>query len=377
MPRGNRNGNGRSFTYASVGVDRKKRKFTQSTYAPLLKDLDSTYPSGKPVQLPFGKVYPVSRASEAYYDLQIEGVGTKTLLAELTGKYDTVGIDAVAMAVNDTIRSGAKPLLICNAIHISESRKAQILEIIMGVATGAKLAGCVLASGETGNVSEILHKPIRKFSSSPFDLFVSSLGVVQRDEIIDGIIQAGDVVIGLEGNGIHSNGYTLARRILLRQWGGLYSSSDVPEELEGPIALELLKPTRIYAPALVETAKKIRIKAALHVTGDGLFKFKRLLDYEKNGSAKVGVALDSLGNTPAIFKVIQKSAKKLKMPISTKEMFRTFNMGYGFAVVVSKEEESVAIDSFNRYFPTRRIGTVARNGGKIVVSLASRTKFAL
>lgn len=376
MPRGKRNSNGRGFTYASVGVDRQKRKRTQESYAPLLNQLDSSYPLGRPMQLPFGKVYPAFSTSDAYYDLQIEGVGTKTLLAELSGEYDTIGIDAVAMAVNDTIRSGAKPLLVSDAIHISESSKAQIGEIIKGVVTGAKLAGCVLASGETGNVSEILHKPIRK-SSSPFDLFVSSLGVVQKKEIIDGIIRAGDVVIGLEGNGLHSNGYTLARRVLLKDWGGLYAHSDVPEGLYDQIALELLKPTRIYAPAIVETAKEIRIKAALHVTGDGLFKFQRLLDYGKNRSAKVGVVFDSLGETPPIFTVIQASAKKLKMPISEREMFRTFNMGYGFAVVVSKEQEDVAIDSFNRYFPTRRIGTVAGNGGGIVVSLADGGRFAL
>ena len=167
------------LTYASTGVNRSSREKSRDDIASRLFRDSVRYPFGKPVRLPFGLVYPAKTPSGTYYDLQIEGVGTKTLLAELTGNYDTVGIDAVAMAVNDVISSGARPMLLSDAIHISKSDK--VGSLIRGVRAGAKTSGCILASGETGNVAELLHNEINK-SSPPFDLMVSCLGIAKKSD---------------------------------------------------------------------------------------------------------------------------------------------------------------------------------------------------
>ena len=353
-----------SLTYARLGIDRKSREKSQTTIQSLLAQEADKYEQGKPVRLPFGYLYPFSRNQEYYYDLQIEGVGTKTLLAELSGRYNTIGIDGVAMVANDVLRSGALPLLVSDGIHEGKSDSKVLRSILEGVRAGAAMADCPLASGETGEVQEILHLPISK-GSLPFDLFVSCLGVAEREEVILGEISLDDCIIGLDSSGIHSNGLTLARKILLRHWGGVYDNDAVPDGLDHSILQELMEPTRIYVKALKKLKhERIRVKAAIHITGDGLAKFWRLLKWQKSGST-LGVRLE-LSKTPQIFRLIMSAARTKGTPITTKEMLRTFNMGVGFALVVAPEECPFVLDCLNNEFAANKIGTVS-DGGRISV----------
>jgi phosphoribosylformylglycinamidine cyclo-ligase len=345
------------LTYEKTGVHRKSRERSQIEIQEVLNREAQGYQFGRSRKLPFGYLFPASKSLEYFYDFQIEGVGTKTLLAELAQRYDTIGIDGVAMAANDVIRSGADPVLISDGIHIAKSNPEILNSIVHGVQSGARDAGCTLTSGETGDVREILHEELSE-ATLPFDLFVSCLGIAQRSEIIAGHISRGDQIVGLESSGIHSNGLSLARRVLLRKWGGVYDLHDVPEELGRPVIDELLEPTRIYVRAL----KKLKVaglhpKATLHVTGDGLGKFRRLLNWRANTSS-FGITL-KLSRKPPIFELIMKAASQLGRPIAAAEMFRTFNMGVGFALIFSGKDSEKVLDSLNNEFQAEKIGLVS------------------
>jgi len=293
--------------------------------------------------------------------MEIEGVGTKTLLAELSGDYTTIGIDGVAMAVNDVARSGSDPILISDAIHISKSNPQILHSILSGVRKGSKIAGCTLASGETGDVAEVLHDRIEG-GSFPFDLFVSCLGIVKKADIIRGNISPGDRIIAMESSGVHSNGLTLARKVLLRQWGGRFDHRDTPADLGRSLIEELMVPTRIYVKEMKTLRETAKIEAAVHITGDGLSKFRRLLHWQsKIGKSSLGLKL-KLSKKPAIFKLIMDTARASGKPISTTEMFRTFNMGYGFAIILSPKDAPPALDSLNNLCPAEDIGYVTTDG---------------
>lgn len=341
-------------------MDRKVRQRSQLPVQAVLKEEAKGYKFGKVLNLPSGNIFPLQGSTDTYFDLQIEGVGTKTLLAELSGRYDTIGIDGVAMAVNDILRSGADPVLVSDAIHIRKSDPKILTEILSGIRTGASLSGCTLASGETGDVSEILHSPFSE-RGLPFDLFVSCLGLVKCASIIRGKISSGDRIIGLESSGIHSNALTLARKILLKRWGGAYDPHDEPDDLGRPLIDELLEPTRIYAKSIRGLRNSdFEIKAALHVTGDGVAKFWRLLRWQRREPG-LGARL-KLSTMPPIFQLISDTAKEKGTPVSTVEMFRTFNMGVGFVVVVSAKDASRAVDSLNNECHAEVIGSVTGDG---------------
>jgi len=341
-------------------VQRKTREKSRKELSSTLEVLAQQYPFGTPKKLPFGMIYPQDGGATGFYDFQIEGVGTKTLIAEAAGKYDTIGIDAVAMAVNDVIRSGAMPFLLSDAIHISKSSGPIVRSILRGVKTGSKISNCTLGSGETGDVGDILHLPLGP-KSVPFDLFVSALGFVRAQNVITGRINTGDMIIGLESSGIHSNGLSLARKVLLKNWGGKYGLNDTPDLLGGRITLgeELLRPTRIYVAPIEDLHKKVNLKAVIHITGDGFSKFRRLLEFQRKG---LGLEFFSLGEPPAIFDLIEETALSMRRRLSKVEMFRTFNMGYGFSLVVSRKDEDLSLDLLNRYCPARTIGRVVSSG---------------
>ena len=357
------------LTYSKSGVNRTTREKSRARIAARILRDSHQYEFGAPIRLPFGLVYPSVTPGGTYYDLQIEGVGTKTLLAELTGKYDTIGIDAVGMAVNDVIRSGASPVLISDAIHIATSDRNKIGNLIMGVRMGARLSGCVLASGETGNVQELLHDEIKR-TSPPFDLIVSCLGVANKPDLISGEITAGDSIIGLRSSGIHSNGLTLARKLLLKPWGGKFDPWYSPPFVGRPIVEELLEPTTIYVSAMRELRNSSGLKAAIHITGDGFAKFHRLLRWQrkfKQSNGRIGLKFEGLRRMPAVFKLIYDTAKEYKSPIALAEMFRTFNMGYGFAVITAGKETDTILSMLNKHVRSEKIGTVS-NSGQISVS---------
>jgi phosphoribosylformylglycinamidine cyclo-ligase len=366
------------LTYAQSGVNRTARERSRYEISSRILRDSYRYRFGKPVRLPFGLVYPSGLDHGAYYDLQIEGVGTKTLLAELTGRYDTIGIDAVAMAVNDVIRSGAVPLLVSDAIHIAGSDRERVTSLIRGIREGAIASNCIISSGETGNVQELLHSKLKN-SSPPFDLIVSCLGIAKKRDLIFGDISVGDAIIGLRSSGIHSNGLTLARKLLLKPWGGRYDPWFRPPSIRRSLVEELMEPTAIYSSALTEAKRSCRLKAAIHITGDGFAKFRRLLGWQrkfKQSRAGIGLKFEGLRRMPPIFRLIYDAAKARGSPIALAEMFRTFNMGYGFAVIVPKREIEPALASFNKRVRAEMIGVVT-DDGRISVSTPDSEKLLI
>ncbi|HKZ94419.1 MAG TPA: phosphoribosylformylglycinamidine cyclo-ligase [Candidatus Bathyarchaeia archaeon] len=347
----------KTLTYAEVGVDRRLR--TKSKKA--LETLGKTYRFsryGPIVKLPYGNIFPIG--GNMYLDLVIEEIGTKVLIAQLADKYDTIGIDGIAMAVNDVIRSGARPLALADNIHAHVSNPALIREWMKGIVGGAEEAECVVPSGEIGDVPDLI-KGIAE--GKGFDMVFASVGEVHKHSIIYGSnLKPGDVVIGMRSSGIHSNGISLARKVLFKHWGGAYEPFDVPDGLGRELVYEVLEPTRIYVKPMVRLAGSLEIKAMVHITGDAYLKFDKLMHINKC----IGFEFDNFKSQP-IFRLIQQVSEKRRKPISDHEMFKTFNMGWGFAVVVDRGAKDEAVDLLCRGgIETESIGTVTEMG-KIVV----------
>lgn len=353
------------FTYAEAGVDRELRAKSKEA----LHALKQTYKHsryGKVVQLPYGNIFPVDNK---YLDLVIEGVGTKVLLAQLANKYDTIGIDSIALAANDVIRSGAKPLAVADNIHAHVSDPKLVAEWMKGIVKGANEAGCIVPSGEIGDVAEV----IKGLSEGiGFDMVLACIGELSKSDIIFGNnIKPGDVVIGLRSSGIHSNGITLARKILFNQWGGKYEPYDVPDGFDRELIHEVLEPMKIYVKPFLNVAEKFEIKGAVHITGDAYLKFDKLIQFSKG----IGFEFDSFKPQP-IFELIQKFATEIKAPITDKEMLKTFNMGWGFAVVVNQGDKDAVVDSFEKdNIQAEQIGRVT-DSERIVASYKGK-KFLL
>ncbi|MGD6934811.1 MAG: phosphoribosylformylglycinamidine cyclo-ligase [Candidatus Bathyarchaeia archaeon] len=322
-----------NYTYDDAGVNRKQRVESKKQ----LSILQETYKQssfGQVLKLPYGNIFPVGQ--DQYLDLVVEGVGTKVLIAQLMKKYDTIGIDAVAMAVNDVIRSGAKPLAIADNIHAQESNPDLVKDWLTGVAYGAIESGCPVTGGEIGDVAEII-KGISL--NAGFDMVVASVGTVDKQNIITGEnIKPGDPIIGLASSGLHSNGITLARKILFKEWGGKFEPTDIPDGLNREVGLEALEPTKLYVKPLLKLASEVKIKAAVHITGDAFTKFNNLT----RASPGIGFKFNHFHPQP-IFALIQKTAAELGYSISDEEMFKTFNMGWGFGVVVDEADTEKAL----------------------------------
>jgi len=344
----------REITYSAAGVDRELRAKAKKA----LRLLRRTYGFsryGEVVKLPFGNVFPFR--DDYYLDLVIEGIGTKVLVAQLADKYDTIGIDGVAMAVNDVIRSGAKPLAVADNIHTQVSDPYVIRELMKGIAKGAVEAECIVPSGEIGDVAELIKGLI---DGKGFDIVFAAIGEVAKEKIIAGRgIKPGDAIVGLRSSGIHSNGITLARKILFKQWGGKYDPFDVPEPLDRELVYEVLEPTKIYVKPVLSVAENVKVKAAVHITGDAYLKFDRLTLFSK------GIGFEFNNFKPqSIFDLIQKTAMELGGKITDEEMFKTFNMGWGFAVIVDKADEDEAIDALEKAgVHAEKVGCVTKSRG--------------
>jgi len=281
------------------------------------------------MHLPYGNIF--QQNEDTYLDLVIEGVGTKVLLAQLANKHDTIGIDAVAMAVNDVIRSGATPLAISDNIHAQASNPELVKQWLKGIAKGATEAACPVTSGEIGDVAEIIKGTAE---GAGFDMVVASVGQVAKEKIVTGKnIKPDDPIIGLRSSGLHSNGITLARKILFKQWGGKHDPHAKIDGLGRELVLEALEPTKIYVKPFLRTAEEVTIKAAVHITGDAYLKFNNLARF----SPGIGFEFTNFKPHP-IFRVIQETAKELGFTITDEEMFRTFNMGWGFAIIVDQKD---------------------------------------
>jgi phosphoribosylformylglycinamidine cyclo-ligase len=327
-----------NFTYANAGVNREQRAESKKA----LKTLQQTYKHsryGAVMHLPYSNIFPFTE--NTYLDLTIEGVGTKVLIAQLAEKYNSIGVDAVAMAVNDVIRSGATPLAISDNIHAQASNPRLVKEWLEGIAKGAEDAECPVVSGEIGDVAEIIRGIAEGVG---FDMVVAAIGQVAEPDIITGKgIVAGDAIIGLRSSGLHSNAISLARKILFKQWGGKYESHAVPDALSREIGIEALEPTRIYVKPFLKAARTVKVKAAVHVTGDAYLKFNNLTRFSQ------GIGFEFNNFKPqAIFSLIQKTAQELSLTITDEEMFRTFNMGWGFAIIVDKTDADKVLDALEK-----------------------------
>ncbi len=263
-----------------------------------------------------------------------DGVGTKLLVAKAAGKHDTVGIDLVAMNVNDVLCTGARPLFFLDYIACGKLKTKILTAVVKGVTDGCKLAGCALVGGETAEMPGM-------YAADDYDLAGFAVGVVEKDRIINGSrIQAGDQVIGLPSSGPHSNGYSLIRKV--------FSLSEQKRH-----APELLKPTRIYVREVLPLVRKFSIKGIAHITGGAFYeKLTKILPAGKCFSVDRGS-----WPVPKIFQIIQK-----KGTIQDCEMFRTFNMGIGLAIVVAARDVT-AVRAFLRRQKTRHylIGEVTND----------------
>lgn len=252
--------------------------------------------------------------------LSADGVGTKILIAEMLHKFDTIGIDCVAMNVNDLICVGAEPLAILDYVAVEVAHPELLTEIAQGLAEGARQANVTIPGGEIAQIAEMIRgvQP-----GTGIDLVAAAVGTVPLDRVIVGqAIVEGDVVIGLPSSGIHSNGLTLARRALLDRAG--WDVFDYRPELGRTIGEELLEPTRIYVrEALAVIESGVAVRAIAHITGDGFLNLARV-------SAPAGFVLDGLPDPPPIFPLIQTAGG-----IETAEMYRVFNHGIGLCLVVA------------------------------------------
>ena len=345
----------KKMTYSEAGVDRETRVKSKQA----LSTLKQTYTLGKygkVVQLPYGNIF---LAGDCYLDLVIEGVGTKVLLAQLADKYDSIGVDGVAMAVNDVIRSGATPLALVDNFHAHVSDPHLVKEWLKGIVKGAEESDCPVPGGEIGDVAAII-KGLTQ--GKGFDLIVASVGDVLEKDIISGTtIKPGDVVVGLRSSGVHSNGISLVRKVLFKAWGGKYGPFDVPDGFDKEIVYEALEPTKIYVKSFLNTTKQVKVKGAIHITGDAYVKFDRFMKYSKG----IGFEFTNFKPQP-IFELIQKTAPEVGGEITDEEMLKTFNMGWGFAVVVAKNDADEAISVIKKSgIEAECIGKVT-DSGKIV-----------
>ena len=240
----------------------------------------------------------------------------------MMGKYDTVGIDCVAMNVNDLICVGATPVSMVDYLAVQELNPDMVEAIAEGLSTGAKSANISISGGEIAQLRDIV-KGYRE--GYGFDLAGTAIGTVPLDKIIVGqALQEGDVVIGIESNGIHSNGLTLARHVFFERHN--YPVEASFPTLERPLGEELLRPTHIYVREVVEILKQsIPVKALIHITSDGFLNLIRV-------AADVGYVIDKLPPIPPIFELIQQYGE-----ISKAEMFHVYNMGIGFCIIVSAD----------------------------------------
>jgi phosphoribosylformylglycinamidine cyclo-ligase len=247
-----------------------------------------------------------------------DGVGTKLKVAFMMDKHDTVGIDCVAMCVNDILVHGARPLFFLDYIAVGKLIPEKISQIVKGIAEGCTQAGCALIGGETAQMPDM-------YKEEEYDLAGFAVGVVEREKLLDGSkIKQRDAVIGLASNGLHSNGFSLVRKVLL----GKMKVDEYISDLKKTLGEELLTPTKIYVRTVLDVLND-KIHGMAHITGGGLLEnLPRILPeglefrIDKNS-----------WEVPVIFKIIQRLGK-----IDSKEMYRTFNMGIGFVMVVERDE---------------------------------------
>lgn len=279
-----------------------------------------------------------------------DGVGTKIKLAMELDKHDTVGIDLVAMCVNDVLCQGAKPLFFLDYIATGSLKPAKMADLVRGVAEGCSQSECALIGGETAEMPGL-------YKENDYDLAGFAVGIVDRDKIIDGSgIKEGDVAISLSSSGVHSNGFSLVRAAL--DMANVKLSDKFEDTTVGE---RLLVPTRIYEKEILALLKEVEIKGIAHITGGGLYEnVPRMLP------ENIGIEFDiKESEIDSVFKAIQKWGN-----VETKEMFSTFNMGIGMVVVVDAKDVDKSLEILQEIDPkAKKCGVCKQTETKVVINL--------
>ncbi len=255
-----------------------------------------------------------------------DGVGTKLKLAFLLDKHDTIGIDCVAMCVNDVVCGGAKPLFFLDYMALGKNIPEKVAEIVSGVAEGCVQSGCALVGGETAEMPGF-------YPVDEYDLAGFCVGIVDKKKIIDGsALCEGDVLIGLASSGVHSNGFSLVRKVFDINSETVLKTYD---ELDKPLGETLLTPTKIYVKPLLSLIDNVNVKAVSHITGGGFYEnIPRMLKYGMSAQ----ITKSAVPVLP-IFNIIQREGN-----ISEHDMFNTFNMGVGMVIAIDKNDVDKALN---------------------------------
>ena len=333
-------------TYKKAGVDVEKGEKLVSRITPLARATFS-----KNVLQDIGSFGSLVRIDKDTYDNPVlvsgtDGVGTKLKIAFMMNRHDTVGIDLVAMCVNDILTSGADPLFFLDYFATGKLETDMATDVIKGIAEGCKEAKCSLVGGETAEMPDF-------YEEGEYDIAGFAVGIVERAKIIDGSnVADGDVIIGLASSGIHSNGYSLVRKILFEK--GDYAVDTFVEELGRTMGEELLEPTIIYVSAVQMLREKITIKAMSHITGGGI-PGNLMRTIPGGYSATIN---EKSWKKHAIFDIIMRLGN-----VPHDDMNRTFNMGIGYTVVVSAEEVEASMEILRRAgYTSYKIGEIKKGG---------------
>jgi len=328
------------ITYKDAGIDISKIKQSQSSIGKLIASTHRLQKKAKTlsgfghyagiVEIPGGTLLAT----------HTDGVGTKVMIAQSMKKYDTVGIDCVAMNVNDIICTGAVPISFVDYIAANRNDQEIFKQIVRGLVKGAKEAQVPIVGGETAILPDLISG--KNFS---FDLAGMVVGILnKRDLILGNKIKKGDIIIGVNSSGLHSNGYSLARKVLSK-----YSMREKIKGL-GVLGDALLAPTKIYVKPVLQAIKECNIHGLAHITGGSFTKLLRL--------KKTGFMLDNLPEPPTIFQIIENQG------VAKEEMYKTFNMGIGFCIIAPKEEEARISQIFKKHgFHNRQIGKIIEKNG--------------
>ncbi|WP_456455226.1 phosphoribosylformylglycinamidine cyclo-ligase [Thermovibrio sp.] len=339
------------LTYKDAGVDIEAgerlvdliKPFAKKTFTPNV--LTGIGGFGAGYLLPKGYSEPVLVSGT-------DGVGTKLKVAQMANVHDTVGIDLVAMCVNDILTVGAKPLFFLDYFATGKLSVSVAADVVKGIAKGCEIAGCSLIGGETAEMPDF-------YPEGEYDLAGFVVGIVDRKDYITGEgVKEGDVILGLASSGIHSNGYSLVRKLFFEVLG--YEIDDRVDELGGKRVYELLlEPTRIYVKSIQGLLEKVKVKAMAHITGGGIpGNLVRVLPEGLEAEVYKGS-----WEVPQIFKFIQEKGN-----IPEEEMFKTFNMGIGYTVIVAQEEVSKAVKVLSDFGEkVYQIGMIKKGEKRVVI----------
>ena len=340
----------KKLTYRDAGVDidagnlsvKLIKDSVKATYRPeVLGDLGG-----------FGGLFAMStKYKEPVLVSGTDGVGTKLRLAFILDKHDTIGQDAVAMCVNDILVQGAEPLFFLDYLAVGKLEPEQVADVVNGVANACKESGCALIGGETAEMAGF-------YAEGEYDIAGFAVGAVEKSKIITSEkVKAGDVILGLPSSGVHSNGYSLVRKIVFDVKG--FKGDEYIDELGKTIGEELLTPTRLYPKSCLPLIEKFDIHGMVHVTGGGYYE-----NIPRALPENMGAEIDATSwPVPPIFNLLKEWGN-----VDWHEMYRTFNMGIGMIIIASADEaEKIKADLQARNEAVYEIGKVTQGSHEVIV----------